>query len=135
MHRFQEARVAKVLDKIKEIEVAFLFGSAGRETTRPESDVDIALLLNHLPAPMKRVSLRLNISESLSKVFGREVDVTILNTAGSLLKYQVAKDGKVLFERRKGLAKEFKLRAIKEYFDYLPTLNFHYERLRRQARG
>lgn len=135
MKQNQKKGALKVLGQEGNVELAFLFGSEGRGSARKESDVDIAILLKRLPMPEKRLALRLGFSEKLNKIFGKEVDVVILNTAGSILKYQVTRHGKVLFERRKGLAKKFRINALKEYFDFLPTFNFHYERLRRQAHG
>lgn len=136
MNRLKESVLKQILAAEKSVELAFIFGSEAAGRSMPDSDVDIALLLRSSPLPQRRLDLRLRISGKLSKVFGREVDVTILNGAGSILKHQVARNGRLIFERRKGAAKTFILNTVKEYFDYLPTFNFHYERLkRRNAHG
>lgn len=112
------------------IQLAYLFGSHARGTTRKDSDVDIAVLTKtNLPA-LKRLSLRLELSSLLSKIYNRDVDAVLLNSAGSILKFQVSKEGKLIFERHKGDSKKFRLNSIKEYFDYLPTFNFHYNRMK-----
>lgn len=130
VNAIKQASVRSALASEKSIELAYLFGSEARGKSRAGSDVDIAILLNTDFFAEGRLELRLKIAEKLNKLFGREIDVVILNTAGSLLKFQVVRDGKPLFERKKGAAKKFKLNAIKEYFDYLPMFNFHYERLK-----
>lgn len=130
-----EASIRSVLRAEREILLAFLFGSFAGGRPGKSSDVDIALVLNRLPAAKARLALRLGLAGALSDIFGREVDIAFMNSAGSILKYQVARKGKLLFERRRGLAKQFKLNALKEYFDYLPTFQFHYERMRARRTG
>ena len=135
MHRHSSCSKKTIKDVIsaqKNVAAAWVFGSEARGRQKKSSDVDIALLLEDVPSGSERVALRSGLASALSPLFGREVDIVILNTAGSLLKYQVARDGKILFERHKGGAKRFRLNALHEYFYYLPTFNFHFER---QARG
>jgi uncharacterized protein len=115
------------------VELAFVFGSVAKQQSRTGSDIDIALLLQDLPSDEKRLELRTHLSGELSELLGQEADVVLLNTAGSILKYQVARDGQLIFERHKGQAKIFRLKTIKEYFDYLPIFNFHYERLAKES--
>jgi len=128
MNVVKRAAIRSVLASEKSIELAYLFGSEAKGMSRPGSDVDIAILLNTYFFAEGRLDLRLKIAEKLNKLFGREIDVVILNTAGSLLKFQVVRDGKPVFERKKGVEKKFRLNSVKEYFDYLPIFNFHYER-------
>lgn len=135
MNITEKKKIAGLLTKRIVIELAFLFGSEARGTSRRESDIDVALLLSGSPSPEERLTLRTDLSDAISKITGRDVDITLLNNAGSLLKYQVACHNQNLFERRKGLAKKFRLNAIKEYFDYKPTFEFHYQRLRSRSYG
>lgn len=119
----------------RNIELAFVFGSVARGNLREGSDLDVALLLRRVPSPQKRLTLRTKVADKLSSLFGRETEVIFLNNAGSILKYQVARDGKLLFERHKSAEKKFRLNAIKEFFDYLPIFNFHYQRHGRAGHG
>lgn len=124
----KNARIHAIFSKSKGIQAAFLFGSQAKGRSRKDSDTDIAILLLKMPGPEERVDIKVGLSEKLSKIFGSEVDVVIVNGAGSLLKYQITRDGKLLYERKEGVSKKFRLNAIKEYFDYLPTFKFHCER-------
>ncbi len=124
--------VRRLLARMRNVNFAFLFGSEARGKAGKASDVDIGLFLARPLAPEKRLALRLDLADKLSGLTGREADVVILNSAGSFLKYQVARDGKLLFERKRGAAKQFRLNAIKEYFDYLPTFNFHFNRQKKR---
>src|SRR4051812_2625562 len=60
---------------------AYLFGSAGTGREHRESDVDVAVLVDHTtyPTPANRFELRLATSAALCRATGREVDLVILN--------------------------------------------------------
>lgn len=128
---FSIKRVAgELFAEKKDVELVYLFGSEARGQSVGSSDVDIAIFLKSMPSAEKRLELRTKISSELSKMLRREVEVVILNGAGCILKYQVIRDGKLMFERHEGAERTFRLATIKEYFDYLPTFNFHYNRLK-----
>jgi predicted nucleotidyltransferase len=135
MNPLKMAKLKQALASEGNILVCFIFGSEAMGIARAASDVDIALLLKEVLPSEKRLSLKLKVANKLSCILGREIDLVILNNAGNLLKYQVVSKGKLIFERHKGLAKKFKLNSVKEYFDYLPTFEFHYERLKEKAHG
>jgi len=130
-----QKKMADIISKPSYVVLAFLFGSQAKGVARESSDFDIGIMLSKNLTASQRVSLKTKLSDRLSKLLKNDVDIVIINTAGTLLKYQIAKDGKLLFERKANLAKKFRLLAIKEYFDYLPTFNFHYNRLKRSAKS
>ena len=106
--------------------LVYLFGSEAKGKSKQGSDTDIAVLLKE---PIQdRVQTQLDLQHFFQMEFSKEVDLTLLNGAGSVLKYQVAKHGKILFEKTKGMNKNFRIRAWKEYFDFQPTLEFFYKR-------
>lgn len=116
----------KVFKEHKNIRLAYLFGSTAKKRTHRKSDIDIAVLLED---PVKnRLETKLALLEILQKQFGEKVDMTLLNGAGSLLKYQVVRDGRLLYEKEKGFHKKFYLNSLKEYFDFQPTLDFFYKK-------
>lgn len=108
------------------VRLACLFGSQAKGKATRESDLDIAVLLQEpLADPLQ---MKLDLIEALEKISQKEVDVTVLNEAGAVLKYQVTKDGQLIFERQKGEYKKFVMAAWKEYFDFQPTLEFFYRK-------
>lgn len=114
------------LSKYPFVRFASLFGSQVKGKGKEKSDVDVAVFLQvPLSDPLQT---KLDIIEALEKVSQKEMDITILNEAGSVLKYQVAKNGELIFERQKGEYKKFVLGAWKEYFDFQPTLEFFYRK-------
>ena len=119
-------KIAGQLEGRPEVRLAYLFGSRAKGKASPRSDTDIAVLLQGPIHDWLRTKLEL-VNLFQDGVAG-EVDITILNTAGSVLKYQVVKNGTLLFERTPGEHKEFTIMAWKEYFDFQPTLEFFYQR-------
>jgi hypothetical protein len=94
----------------------YLFGSQSTGKAKPESDLDLALLL--YPGQEDDFSL-LELAVSLEKALGRRVDLVILNRAGELLKYQVRRYGRLLYDRDPRLRKQFEVRGRKSFEDFL----------------
>lgn len=108
------------------VKLVYLFGSHAKGQASPKSDIDIAILLKEpISNPLQT---KLDLLDLFQNLVGEEVDITILNTVGSVLKYQVVKNGQLLFERSPGDHKKFQISAWKEYFDFQPTLEFFYQR-------
>lgn len=116
-----------VFANFPEVQLAYLFGSHATPKSTPSSDIDVALLLDR--TVHTSIIRKAEIMAALEGYFHSEhVDVTFLNTAGSVLKYEALKQGKLLFERDHGTHKQFQLRVWKEFFDFKPVLDFFYQR-------
>jgi uncharacterized protein len=95
---------------------AYLFGSQSTGKAKPRSDLDLAVLL--YPGQENDFPM-LELAVSLEKALGRRVDLVILNRAGELLKYQVRRNGRLLYERDPRLRKQFEVRGRKSFEDFL----------------
>lgn len=82
-------QVARTLVPHPEIQLAFVFGSAARDTLRPDSDVDVAVLAASQLSP----EARLELMAELSLAVKREVDLVDLSTAWGLILRQVLTTG------------------------------------------
>jgi len=110
--------LAKMCHSEADIAALYLFGSHAKETTGPLSDLDIAVLLDKGVAPKRYFTKRLHLISIFSKKLGtNEVELIILNTAPLLLSYQVAKEGKLLFERDHTQRVAFETKIIDYYLD------------------
>jgi len=100
------------------VELAYLFGSQAKGREGPESDVDIAILL---AADGKDkydfFKTQLAMGRELRKLFGRDVDVVVLNSATALLKYEVIACGKVLYQKSDETRIRFEAQLQAEYLD------------------
>jgi hypothetical protein len=110
---------------------AYLFGSEGRGTAGPGSDVDVAILFSTPPAGSLD-SPTLTLEGDLERLLGRSVEVVALNSAPVDLVHRVLRDGQLLFEANRSARIAFEVRSRNEYFDLLPILR-RYRRRERVA--
>ena len=91
-----------ILEQDPRIIAVYLLGSAARDEMRPDSDVDLALLLspgNSLPA-----NELVTLATSLSGALGRIVDLGLLSTMNLVYTRQAVLTGKCLYQRPFSLA-------------------------------
>ena len=119
-----------------EIALAYLFGSKAKGTQRPSSDTDIAVLLDTGLVPEHLLDYKLQMLRDLTGVLhSDDVDLVILNDAPPLLKFQVAKHGKLLYRAKNFSDVSFRARAFMEYLDIKPMLDFFTKDAVRKIRG
>lgn len=117
LHNFQiEQKIASICENESSIVAAFLFGSYAKGKEKPSSDIDVALLLYEMKAS---AFCPLRFTAVLEKKLGYSVDVVILNHAGEVMKFEVRRDGKLIFERSSQQRKQFEVKSRKYYEDFL----------------
>jgi predicted nucleotidyltransferase len=89
-------RLATVLGGIESIEYALVFGSGRDGLVRAGSDLDIAVSLAQTEA--QNIDCLLEIVGKVEEALGVTCDLTVLNTAGPVLRHEALK-GRVLFVR------------------------------------
>lgn len=99
-----------------------LFGSHARRSSRPDSDIDLAIMSVKKPSHV----LFLTLFTQFSSVFkGHTVDIRFLNDADPLFAYQVIKDGVLVYGDIKSY-NSFKVQVLNVYIDgqftYVPYL-------------
>ncbi len=81
-----------------------------------ESDLDIAVLVDG-SEDVSKDKYQWYLGGEFIRLFMRDdVDVVIINTANSLLRYEIAMNCKIIFEKGDAFAK-FASRAMKDYED------------------
>jgi predicted nucleotidyltransferase len=96
----------------QELQLALLFGSAvSGNFKKQRSDVDLAFLFDK-PSDILALTNRV-----IRLLHFEDVDVTDLRYASPLLRFSVAKNGKLLYERSPGLFKEFFSLSFRRYVD------------------
>ena len=122
MH-FDKEKIAKIAQKYMLLFV-ILFGSKARgERANAESDLDIGVLSLHEPD----YGLFKNVVSDLSDIFkGQNADVRFLNGTDLLFRFQVVKDGILIFGKEKNYS-VYKLSIMRQYQDdgekYFPMLD------------
>ncbi|RJR21257.1 MAG: nucleotidyltransferase domain-containing protein [Nitrospiraceae bacterium] len=114
-------RIITYFKSRKEVSALYLFGSCAEGRELPESDLDIAVLIDEKKLQRKNFEQLKNIYYKASPSFSlRQVDITVLNIASPYLNHRVIKTGKMLFDRNRKLRVRFMTDAIIEYLDFKP---------------
>ena len=111
-------KIARVLKRHKDVQMAYLFGSvaAGREGTL--SDVDIAVYLDESLLREERFRLQLHlISELTGALKNDRIDLVIMNDASLSLNYEIVKANHLLFARDRDLKVDIEHRILSRYLD------------------
>lgn len=128
-------RIARALSGRREIAAAYVFGSVATGQVRPDSDVDVAVLLGKAIGPTQALNYRLRLMSELGSALRRsDVDVVILNLAPPLLAHRVLSKGRLILERSAAARVRFQVRTASRYADLIPSYETHIEYLKRQVR-
>jgi predicted nucleotidyltransferase len=111
-------RLATILGDMEPIKYAIVFGSARDGIVHAGSDLDIGVSL--APSGTEDIDLLLQIVGRVEEAFGTTCDLTVLDTAGPVLRHE-ALQGRVLFIRpdREDDFSEFYVRTCAEYEDLM----------------
>lgn len=127
--------VARCVQRRREIQAAYVFGSAATGRARRDSDVDVAVLLARPLRADRALSYRLKLMGDLGSALGRsDVDVVVLNEAPPLLAHRVLSKGRLVFERSPSARVRFQVRTAGRYADALPMLETHIRYLKKHVR-
>jgi predicted nucleotidyltransferase len=105
-----------------DIIAVYVFGSEGRGEARPDSDVDVGILLGQRPPPTL-LAQHYELADELTGVLHRPVDMVVLNTAPPDLVHRVLRDGVVVLDRDRAARLRFEVAARNAYFDLKPFLH------------
>lgn len=109
------ARLRQLADGLETLDLAALFGSRAAGRIEPQSDIDLAVLLSDRSLRSKR-----EVGVALARAFDRQVDVIHLDEAPPLLRFEIAKSGVLVFERRPGAWARERARAMIDWWDWAP---------------
>ena len=109
-------RLASALSDIPGIRLAVLFGSMARGTTTPGSDVDVGILFAADSTDARRLA-----GAALGRAVMRDLDVVSLEEASPHLRFEIARDGRPLFQADPHVWSEFRARAMLDWWDWAPT--------------
>lgn len=122
MEEIELERVKNIFEKYPTVKLAYFFGSKAMGTSGPLSDYDFAVYLDEKDTEkMFEIKFKLN-DEICRELKTDKVDIVILNvTESPEFKYDVIKNGKLIFERE-----PFKVviepRILNDYFDFRDLL-------------
>ncbi len=113
--------------------LAYLHGSYALRATTPLSDLDIAVLLPDGTPDSEYASLLRDLTYDLSRIVPDvEVDLQSLDHAPVEFRYQVIKDGRVIYCLDDEVRASFETRTLIEYLDFKYALDTYYAYLHRR---
>ena len=95
------------------LSLVILHGSYAKGTTTFRSDFDVGLL----GEPKIIEEKYFDILRDFSSIFGDKFDPVFLNGAEPMIMYQIAINGRPLYEKIEGLFGSFKVYALARYLD------------------
>lgn len=107
--------IRQVLAAGPPLQLAILFGSRGRGTARPGSDVDVAILPVDPGLSLREENL---LVANLERTTGAPVDLVRLDLAAPALRWRIARDGIVLLSTPPHAAPRFLARAGIEHDEF-----------------
>ncbi|HOV80729.1 MAG TPA: nucleotidyltransferase domain-containing protein [Bacillota bacterium] len=119
--------LAEYFSKRPEIIAAYIFGSYAEGVPRPDSDVDLAVLLEKIPG--NTLKYRIELMEDTRKIIGLNTEIIILNEVSLLLQFQVIQKGMVIFEKNAEKRAVFEMHTAGRYYDYKRYFDFHTSQL------
>jgi predicted nucleotidyltransferase len=126
-------RVAQAMSSREEVLAAYVFGSVASGRARPDSDLDLAVLVDIDQVSMDLFRYRLRLMADLRDVLERaDVEIVILNQATPVLAQNVLSKGKLIFERSRSARIHFQIRTLNEFLDTQPIRDYHLKVLKRR---
>jgi len=93
----EDKKVVEFLSKQERVKLAYLFGSVAEGKEGKLSDVDLAVFLDESLSKKEILNLQLKLISELTSILKTDkVDLTVMNNAPLLLKYNIIKHGKIL---------------------------------------
>ena len=108
-----EKKIATYVSGKPDILLVFLFGSVVKNNVHSESDIDIAILFE------RDISIDqiLKIEDDLTSLLQNMSYIVNLNRSSPIIKMQVLRTGKKIFERKPGVYSKFFVRTLNEFDD------------------
>ena len=123
-----DSQIVEATRDMEGISTLVLFGSRATGGSRPDSDLDIALLpARDVPPPRRKLQARL-ASRLADLAPGGRVDVVFLDEAPELLRQHILEHGRVIIQRDLSRWNELRIATMREHGDREP-----YRRLLREA--
>lgn len=118
----------QVFQKYKEIIAVYVFGSAATGNAKAGSDVDLAIVPRNYSLHEKK----LDILADLAGLGFCNVDLVFLDVEDIVLRFEVVKHNKVIYQAGDFDRGEYYSRVLRQYFDFLPYLKVQREAMKRR---
>jgi excisionase family DNA binding protein len=113
-------------EKMDNIVLVYLFGSAASGTTTPLSDVDIAYLDDESQSPF---DFEVDLEDAVRELQpnASRIDLVRLNGAPIAVRYKAVSTGRLLYAKSEEARSDFEVDTITKYLDFDYMLSRYYE--------
>jgi len=119
-------KLKEIMARYPQINAAYLYGTAAKGKLRPNSDIDVALLVAEPHSTEEINYLETRVICDIEAAFHRDADVKILNQIEHLpLLHEIFSTGILLVDHDPVERRNFVVKKNQEYLDFLP----HYQRI------
>ena len=125
MDKAKTEALKNIFRSFPDVKLAYIFGSRASGEEGPLSDYDFAVYFD-LKDKIRMSDIRFQLSDRLSRELKTDkIDLVVLNmTQGPELKYNIIKDGRVIYEEEP-YKLLFEPMVLNEYFDFRAMLLRH----------
>ena len=128
--------VTHVFASRPEVQAAYIFGSVASGRARPNSDVDIGVLVHPKVMGRNTLKYRLDLIADLGSALKRsDVDVVLINQAPPALAHNIVTKGVLVFERSRSARIALQTRTLNVFMDTEPMRRLQLEALKRRYLG
>ena len=119
MSPVNEHDIKKIEDCLRKYPVvtAYIFGSEAKGTSGLLSDIDIAMFVHKDVSKAERFDLRLRLSNELSAIMKKMVDLVVLNDSPVQLSYEIIRHGKLIFCSDNSTKVDLEVAILSKYLD------------------
>ena len=102
----------------RKVRLAYLFGSYGKGTEGPLSDIDIAVFLKNNLSKHDRQETQLELLGEISSIVNTDrLDLVVMNDCPVELNYEIIKHGKILNVKDEGERVDLESMILSRYLD------------------
>jgi len=109
------------IKKIKGVQAVVLFGSYARGEQKPISDIDICVLAD------RKISSK--TKAEIASFSSRKIDISIFWDLPASVRFQVMKEGKILFSKSEEEFHIARVQTVSEYLDFKHILDRNVSRV------
>jgi predicted nucleotidyltransferase len=98
--RFEESRseVEEVFECEELVVLAYVFGSIASGDVGKLSDIDFGVYFGEEAEEEGYLDVELELRKQLSPLVGEEMDLVVMNTSSTLMKFNIISEGKIVYE-------------------------------------
>ncbi len=108
-----ESTIEVISRHLPDVQAVYLFGSHGTEDERPDSDVDMAVLLP--PVHTHRSGVMLDLTGELVDLLGKSVDLIHLREVNTVFQKEIIMSDRRVFTADQFAVDEFEMMVVSEY--------------------